>query len=93
MEDTETSPTTALPWEAYHDRECEQWQVIDEGETRVIATGVENEKDARFIVRACNGFEPILDAAKKVVERWEHGDLAAAVNQLQEAIKTYGNAA
>ncbi len=69
MQNTATSPATSLPWEAFHDRECEQWQVIDQGETRVIATGIEGENDARFIVRACNAHEDLRLASQELYDR------------------------
>jgi len=46
------NPPTEGTWTAWYDDELSQWQILNDGETEVVATGIGSEGDARLMAGA-----------------------------------------
>ena len=87
---TTVTPHSPLPWriEVHPDNDVTYIRPAGDGDFWVDAMPMYHDgRNAEFIVRACNSFDALVEAAKHAVMEWRlHGQLTDSCRKLDAAV-------
>ena len=84
MKTEKQTEATPRPWIILNEEPSVDCAAIGHDPKKPLLAGVVGIQNAKLIVRAVNSHDKLISAIRNIVNTWETGDLAAAVNRARE---------